>query len=303
MVQSLMQDHTKLRLINGDADIHSQLVTPLDTETIVASLPMLLQTTLDLPQLLSLVYEHCQRLFGPCGLGYQNAAQSLSLQHGKSETHHCDYQLEIDHQVLGKVSLSRRYRFTPDEIVIIENVLCKVVHPLRNCLLYRHAMQTAKTDTLTGLPNRLAFEAMMDREIDLAKRLSLPICLLVIDIDHFKKINDNFGHTLGDQALIDVAARLLHSLRRADITFRYGGEEFVVLLSQCDVEAAEQVAERLRHDIETMKNVSAAYGSVTLSIGLAQYQANDTAQQFFDRADKAMYQAKQLGRNQVASLK
>lgn len=303
MVQSLTQDHTKLRLINGDADIHSQLVTPLDTETIVASLPMLLQTTLDLPQLLSLVYEHCQRLFGTCGLGYQNSAQSLSLQHGKSETHHCNYQLEIDHQILGKVSLSRRYRFTPDEIVIIENVLCKVVHPLRNCLLYRHAMKTAKTDTLTGLPNRLAFEAMMDREIDLARRLSLPICLLVIDIDHFKKINDNFGHTLGDQALIDVAARLLHSLRRADITFRYGGEEFVVLLSQCDVEAAEQVAERLRHDIETMQNVSAAYGSVTISIGLAQYQANDTAQQFFDHADKAMYQAKHLGRNQVASLK
>jgi diguanylate cyclase (GGDEF)-like protein len=302
MVQSLTNDHTNLRLINGDAESHSDPVAPVDADSIVASLPMLLQTTLELPKLLSLLSDQCQRLFGPCGLGYQHAGQALTYQYGRISAHLCDYQLEIDQQVLGKISISRRYRFTPEEIIIIENVLCKAVHPLRNCLLYRHALQIAKTDTLTGLPNRQAFEAMMDREIDLAKRLSLSICLLVIDVDHFKKINDTFGHTQGDHALIDIASSLLHSLRRADITFRYGGEEFVVLLSQCDVAAAKQVAERLRQDIENMQSEAATYGPVTLSIGLAQYQAGDTPQQFFDRADKAMYQAKRLGRNQVASL-
>lgn len=302
MVQSLTSDHTKLRLINAETQVNSPPATPVDAESIVASLPMLLQTTLDLPKLLNILSEQCQRLFGPCGLGYQHSPQALNFQYGKTAAHHCDYQLEIDQQTLGEISLSRRYRFTAEEIVIIENVLCKVVHPLQNCLLYRHALQIAKTDTLTGLPNRQAFESMMDREIDLAKRLSLPMCLLVIDVDHFKKINDNFGHTQGDIALIDIASCLLQSLRRADITFRYGGEEFVVLLSQCNVGAAEHVAERLRQDIEKMQSASGSYGSVTLSIGLAQYQPDEMPRQFFDRADRAMYQAKRLGRNQVVSF-
>lgn len=301
MVQSATVAPKNLRLINGFASAAAVPEQQHDFSAMLSTLPMRLQTTLELSQLLNIVNDQCLSLFGECAVNYQNVVLDLQLQFGKRRAHHCDYQLEIDQQSLGQVSVSRHYRFSETEILLIEEMFCKVVYPLRNCLMYRSAVQSAKTDSLTGLPNRQAFEVMIEREMNLAQRLSSPLCLLVIDIDNFKQINDTFGHSHGDQALVDTAAALLLSLRRSDISFRYGGEEFVVLLSQCDAQAAAHVAERLRQDIEKMHTDESAYGAITVSIGLSQHQPSDSVSQLFDRADKALYKAKAEGRNQVVA--
>jgi len=221
---------------------------------------------------------------------------------GAKRHHKCNYQLEIDHEYLGQLTISRAYRFSSTEINLVEDLLCKLVYPLRNSLLYTRALDAALTDTLTQLPNRQAYKNTIEREIDLAHRLKLPLSLLVLDIDHFKQINDNFGHQVGDETLCRVADTLLSSLRRSDALFRIGGEEFAIVLSHCHHEAALLAAERLRHAINDLnQSDSEQQFPVTISIGLAELCVGESADSLFLKADEALYQAKFAGRNQVVT--
>ncbi|MEX1200317.1 MAG: GGDEF domain-containing protein [Methylophaga sp.] len=299
MIQSVTTDRSSLRLFSGE---HQSTIqeNSADTELLLQRLPMLLQTTLDLRQLLQLFHQQVQSVLQLDGLRLQHPPLRQDLKFGNTVHHNCHYQLEIDKQSLGKLTISRGRRFSDDEILLIEDLLCKLVYPLRNCQQYQQALDAAMTDKLTGMPNREAFDRHLGREIDLAKRLNLPLSLLVVDIDNFKAINDAYGHSSGDRALTLIGQALINCLRRSDIAFRYGGEEFTVVLSHCDHNTALQVAERLRQAVSqlTCHDGSRSF-SLTVSIGLAQMKADENCYQIFDRADKALYQAKADGRNRI----
>ena len=164
--------------------------------------------------------------------------------------------------------------------------------------------QNARTDQLTKLPNRLAFDEDAERLYALAMRHSQPLSMIVMDIDFFKSINDNFGHKTGDDVIKLVAEQIKSNLRKGDIAVRWGGEEFVVLLPQTDLAGSELLAERLRLAVEQARLYLAGGKEirVTASFGCSQLRRVDTTcSDLFERADNAMFMSKRNGRNQVQS--
>jgi two-component system cell cycle response regulator len=161
----------------------------------------------------------------------------------------------------------------------------------------------AITDQLTGLHNRRYMSRHLDNLVSNAAESGKPLAFLIMDIDHFKSVNDTYGHDIGDEVLREFAKRIGANVRGIDLACRYGGEEFVVVMPDTDMSFAFTVAERLRKSVEmTMFNVSRAPGKlpVTISIGIAASQGSgDTAEKLLHRADQALYKAKRDGRNRV----
>jgi diguanylate cyclase (GGDEF)-like protein len=159
------------------------------------------------------------------------------------------------------------------------------------------------TDPLTGLLNRRRFTELANREVTRSRRHRLVFSVLMLDIDHFKRINDTYGHPVGDLAIKAVAEVCTQALRPHDLLARYGGEEFVLTLPQTESEGAHTVAERIRAKTETL-TVPSEHGPVrfTVSIGISTYQSGQPLECVVARADEALYEAKQSGRNRVVIL-
>jgi len=158
----------------------------------------------------------------------------------------------------------------------------------------------ASVDPLTGAHNRRSFERLAEREMKRSMRYQRPLSVLLFDIDHFKRINDRYGHRVGDDVLKGIVATCEATLRGHDILARLGGEEFVVLLPECAVDMAERVAERLRQALAAVElSVPEGRIGMTVSIGVADAAAR-TLDDVLTLADKAMYAAKHAGRNRVA---
>ena len=155
----------------------------------------------------------------------------------------------------------------------------------------------ATTDRLTGVWNRTHLEAILVAELARAERYHQPLSLLIIDVDHFKSINDTLGHLAGDAVLIELTRRIRAQVRSVDVLARWGGEEFVVLLPECGAAEGLMVAEKLRALVADQP--CPAVGRVTASFGLAQFQPAETLDSCLHRADEALYAAKQGGRNRV----
>ncbi len=157
-------------------------------------------------------------------------------------------------------------------------------------------------DTLTGIPNRLAYEERLQQEFKRWNRFGNPLTFLIWDIDHFKMINDQYGHAIGDAVLCSVAKQLASRIRGTDFVARVGGEEFVMLLPGADNEAASQLANQIRLSIaESGFSNSEISIPVTISCGLASIQIGDSTQRVFERADCALYQSKRTGRNRCTA--
>jgi diguanylate cyclase (GGDEF)-like protein len=155
----------------------------------------------------------------------------------------------------------------------------------------------ATTDGLTGIANRRTFQARLEAEISRASRYHTPLALMLLDVDHFKSLNDAHGHQAGDQVLQRMGRLLVSSTRTTDLVARYGGEEFAVILVNTSKGAAQETAERLRARIEAEPWPNRA---VTASIGIASWgPADDSAGELIHQADQALYYAKKCGRNQV----
>lgn len=259
----------------------------------------LLHATLDLSDLIQQFGREVERELVGAGLHYQPIDGSL-MHCGASGRHRVSYQLEYDNATLGTLECSRDKRFTERELERLEMMIGCLIPALRNALRYQTALQSAAIDPMTGLGNRIALTHAIEREIALCRRHLQTATLLVIDIDHFKQINDTYGHSAGDAVLLNVARALKNCCREADALFRFGGEEFVALLPQTDIVGANIIAERIRSAIGNVvttfqeKNIA-----VTVSIGIAKIEAADTMLSWFDRADRALYRAKESGRDCV----
>lgn len=263
-----------------------------------------LQTTLDIHTLLKLFADELGHWVPFDGLRYHHAADELDIEIGKSARHSYGYRLVVHGDLLGELSLSRRHKFTAMEAMLIEHSVCALIYPLRNALTYLAALRAAHKDPLTGTSNRAALDNALLREVEMARRHATPLSMIVIDIDLFKSINDAYGHAIGDDVIKNLTTVINKVIRKSDMLFRFGGEEFVVLLSNTEREGALLLAERIRQGVEqTSVRTQQRVIPITVSLGVASFCPNaDTAQSLFEKADKALYKAKADGRNCVRTL-
>jgi diguanylate cyclase len=167
------------------------------------------------------------------------------------------------------------------------------------------AEEAGMRDSLTSLWNRRAFDRMLTMQVETAPQKNAPLCVVLADIDHFKKINDNFGHLIGDEILRLVANTISKNVKGRDFVSRFGGEEFAIILPQTSLENALKLATQMKHQLEIQKWViskrNEVLGTVTASFGVAQLRPGEHGDVFLGRADKKLYEAKGAGRNRVAS--
>jgi len=261
-----------------------------------------LQTTLELSQLLEIFLEEIQQAVLVDGLTLQHEPGNISLATGRNSLHTASYRMQTQQDYMGELSFHRSTRFREHELANIEGLLTTLVYPLRNALRYHEAMAAAFRDPLTGAGNRVALDKTLSREIELAKRHDQSLSILMLDLDHFKQVNDEFGHSMGDKVLKEAVTAMTNCIRQTDMCFRYGGEEFLIMLSSADQAGALRIAERVRMGIGNLSFANEK-GSlqVTTSVGCATLNLNDTMEELVKRADKALYVAKNHGRNRVIS--
>lgn len=158
-------------------------------------------------------------------------------------------------------------------------------------------MRLATTDPLTGAYNRTKFNEIIGREIERARRYGQRLSMIIFDIDHFKKVNDTYGHMVGDEVLKTVADIIKSNIRKIEYLVRWGGEEFMIIASGTDLKSAIALAERLKKVIEDYKFDKA--GRLTISCGVTEFREDDTEDSFIKRVDDALYMAKNKGKNRV----
>ena len=216
-----------------------------------------------------------------------------------------DFPILNDAQCLGVIALGREkpdYEFTMDEIQygrLFANLMALV---LNNAQLREALREQSIRDPLTGLYNRRYMEEMLSQQISRVTRQLHPLGVIMIDIDHFKRFNDTHGHAVGDVLLREVGRLLQRCIRLADVACRYGGEEFILIMPDVSVEAAQQRAEELREAAKVLRARDAGqiFEGITLSLGVAIYpQHGRTKEAVLRAADSALYRAKQEGRNRV----
>ena len=293
---------TNAHKANGATIIPLVPLTPEQELTTRVRLAQALQMSLDPSEVLNLFFKHIQAIVSVSGILFKTSNGDLKI--GRECMHHCDYRLTTDEGYLGEIIFSRSKRFAEAELITLEFLLGSLIYPLRNAVRYQTAIRLALLDPLTLLGNRAALDTALRRELQMAERHQHELSLLMIDVDFFKKINDEYGHHRGDLVLCEIAKQIQSACRGSDITFRYGGEEFVVVLGKTDSEGAKIIAERIRQQIATTpiihngKNIG-----TTVSIGIATRHSNEKEHidDLFERADKALYSAKNSGRNCVVS--
>jgi diguanylate cyclase (GGDEF)-like protein len=192
--------------------------------------------------------------------------------------------------------------YSQSELQLLKTIMANVSTALTKARMYTEMEKLATIDGLTQIANHRKFQDIMSLEMERSQRYNTPLTLLLMDIDHFKKFNDTYGHPVGDLVLQMVAKALQGSIRNTDYCARYGGEEFVVVLIQTDEEQSRILAERVRKAVESMqvRNDDKVL-KVTVSIGSATFPTDAGDKQgLIDNADKAMYASKQSGRNRVS---
>ena len=211
--------------------------------------------------------------------------------------------LLIQDEVIGLLTLDSKEagHFNQEQARLAAAFANQVAIALENARLFDEVQRLAITDPLTGLYNRRHYYALTLKEFERNKRYNVPFSILMLDIDHFKKVNDTYGHLVGDLVLKELADMICNNLRGIDIPCRYGGEEFVVTLPETNLKSALQLAERLRKLVKnTQIETENGPVSMTISIGVAEFGGGcQDIETLLGCADTALYQAKALGRNKV----
>lgn len=270
----------------------------------VVQLTSVLQTTLDIERLVALFSEHMQAVVPHSSIHYSHPSLGPDgVTIGLKSLFLAEVALTIGTESQGVLVLARGIPFTSADLFALRHVASVLVYPLRNALLYRLAREGAIKDPLTGLYNRLALDEAAKREIDRARRYGAPVSLVCVDIDHFKRINDTWGHSAGDGVIRHVAEIMRQTARTSDMAFRIGGEEFVILAANTTLDGALQLGERIRTALAGQPFQWREQPiDVTLSAGVAECQPDWDLLALFEQADKGLYAAKRGGRNRVCVL-
>lgn len=197
------------------------------------------------------------------------------------------------------------FRQEADSFTLEDRAQLEQLTPILSAAIYKaiyeeRLNELATTDVLTGLLNRREFFRFLEQEIERSRRYAAPFSCVMADLDHFKQINDRFGHIIGDQALARAAAAMRSALRRSDILARTGGEEFMALLPETELAGALEVAEKIRQGVEQAElHSSGLRVAVTVSLGCAEFRSQEALNDFYARLDRQLYAAKNQGRNRV----
>jgi diguanylate cyclase (GGDEF)-like protein len=220
------------------------------------------------------------------------------------------YPITLGQKKLGVINLTDRKggaSYESKDLALLEIMAPQLALIIDRTEWFKKAeqyQQMSLTDALTGLPNRRYLEERLFEEVERSKRHGTPLCYMLIDVDHFKKYNDIYGHTNADIVLMKTAAILRRSVRAIDMPARYAGDEFCIILPETDVKAASFIAERLCREVRQTdfhSEIGELMGRVTLSIGVSSFgTGRQTPHTIIETADRALYQAKMLGRNRVA---
>jgi diguanylate cyclase (GGDEF)-like protein len=276
------------------------LERPVSLAQLRQQLGQQLQTSLEPQRILGLFFREVQRLVPLDALNYRHQASDLRLEFGQRGHHSVSYSLSHEGEQLGELVFRRNQRFSELDQGNLESLLSALLFPMRNALLYRAATQSALRDPLTDTGNRIAMDQTLEREIEMSRRHLMPLSLLMLDIDHFKNVNDSYGHNAGDDVLKAVATAIKNQLRNVDMVFRFGGEEFLILLSNTTREAAAMVGERLRAAAQAQDYQADGNAvELTVSLGCSTLLPGESAESLLRRADSALYVAKREGRNRL----
>jgi diguanylate cyclase len=226
--------------------------------------------------------------------------ESLDGHHATLSQHPPASHHDLQHMVLAIAEDTRRASHTLAAFEVLLESTNAEVALLRNELT--QARKEAAVDALTGVLNRRGFDDAVDAALSQRHAGSSGLVLMMLDLDHFKRVNDSFGHVFGDRVLKAVAQVIKSSVKGRDLVARYGGEEFVVLLSGISMQAALSLANQVRESVASSRirrSDDVAIGSVTVSIGLAEHRDGEPIELLIERADRALYRSKHEGRNQV----
>ncbi len=260
----------------------------------------LLSRTLNLEELLKIFSSEIAALIPHTSYRYSSDHLEKPVRSGKLGQHSLNYHLTIQQMDLGELTLYRTTPFSSNEVCQFEDLLCSLVYPIKNALLYHVAIVSAYKDPLTNINNRAAMDKMLPREIRLAKRHDHRLALMIMDLDGFKSVNDNLGHDVGDRLLVMVAKTIQDVLRDTDMFYRYGGDEFVAALPYTDAQGAIDVANRILKAIRNLEQgVFEETFQIGLSVGLSMLHAGDDFERLFKRVDQALYRAKKDGKHRV----
>ena len=233
------------------------------------------------------------------GFHYHSDPLGLTASQGERADYQATYRLSDNGVDLGEMTLFQKSRFSSVNLAELEDMLCALISPLRNAHKYELALKSAYRDPLTGLGNRNGLEALLPREVELARRHNQSMAVMVMDLDGLKAVNDSYGHDVGDQVIRAAGEVIRNAMRTTDMVYRYGGDEFVGALMHTDAKGAEDVCERIRQGVANIGMTQAINAEVHVSIGLTMLGENDDFDSVFKRADETMYQAKKNGRNQT----
>lgn len=259
-----------------------------------------LQTTLDLERIIQLFFDEVNKTIPFDGLRYEHVERDIEHAVGDIIDRACSYRLVVSDRPVGQLVFCRHNQLSQAEAIELEYLLCSLVYPLLNALQYRDALESARKDPLTGIYNRAVLEEAMDREVNFAQRHKSNLSLIMLDLDNFKAINDQYGHTVGDTVLRKVVTHINGEVRNSDLVARYGGEEFTVLMGNTDSKGAMVLAERIRKKVASGTVVeNGEQIKLTVSLGISCLNLQDTPKTLLERADKNLYRAKMEGRNRV----
>ncbi len=259
-----------------------------------------LQSTLDINILIELFDHELKKMVSQDYLNYKNSIENININLGKIIKEKLIFNLKINNNSLGKFIIARNIKFNKWEINEIKNLMSVLVQPINNALHYRQAITNASIDPVTKLNNRTLFNKIINQEIDFAQRYDQKLLLMMLDLDNFKKINDNFGHNIGDILLSLIGQTLTKFMRRSDLVFRYGGDEFCIILRNSILDGANNLANRIKNNINEKEfDCNGIKIKISVSIGLAGFHHDDDCIKFVERADKLLYKAKKAGRNNV----
>lgn len=290
--------------MSGQSTEHARLAgpEPLSTEWLLA-LASRLQTSLSVERLLEVFAEAAAAAVPFDSLSLVSHGHGLHLSLGTPAEHSVTYTLVIAEQTLGDLCFTRGQPFEVGETERLEILGSYLLYPLRNAVLYRAAVSAALRDQLTGVYNRSGLEADLRREVSLARRHATPLSVIMLDLDHFKAINDRHGHIVGDCVLKAVVGVIQRTVRESDAVYRFGGEEFSILAARTDAAGAQRLAVRILAAVaEAPMRCGSRSIALTLSAGVAELGAADSGQRLLARADRALYQSKSAGRNRATCL-
>jgi diguanylate cyclase (GGDEF)-like protein len=276
--------------LNTEGIITENLTQLLFDNKQVIAIMNQLQTTLDVDEILTILSNEAARYIDFSGLYFKNKQVSKTMRGSKRAKKESSFDLKIDDQFIGTLSYGINAPINLTNYRVLEQLHQCFLHPLKNAITYYTAMQLAMQDALTGLGNRRYFDAQLKRAMHNANRYHSLVGLVLGDLNKFKSINDNFGHNTGDQVLKEFASILRQCIRESDSLFRFGGDEFAVIVENANENALTLIEQRV--NLALTNNTLLSKYQLGCSLGSTLMTSSDNEESFFERADEMLYRSK-----------